>query len=302
MPSGKYGRARLPIPRLPYAMPFASAFGSLRKLRVAVTKGAIGTGGPGGIGGRQALQHGGGGRAREKRRRARLLQRDVGAEHRRIGCADDAQDFAGGTDDADRDLRGRAAGLANLRAGAIRDLDRALQYLRDLRRVQQAVRRALGRIAVHVRRVDQHVRVGTGERGIGVRTITGGRRAERRAGDDRAGGIAGDGDHTADAGRNRSEGRRAGGIARRRHAVDVAQAAAVDRDVIGAAVRRRVEAARGGNGDHFVEIRVVVQDVEVERIQARRHDSDAADDDAVLVQRQAARLGGETRAACASGP
>ena len=41
MPSGKYGRARLPTARLLYAMPLARAVGSLRKTRVAGTYAAI---------------------------------------------------------------------------------------------------------------------------------------------------------------------------------------------------------------------------------------------------------------------
>src|SRR5207237_9829458 len=41
MPSGKNGRARLPTDRLLYATPFASAVGSPRKVRIAVTYPAI---------------------------------------------------------------------------------------------------------------------------------------------------------------------------------------------------------------------------------------------------------------------
>src|SRR5204863_2622658 len=78
-----------------------------------------------------------------------------------------------------------------------------------------------------------------------------------------------------------------------RFAVDVAQRTAVDGDLIRAAVGGGREAERAGYRDQLVEVGVGADDVEIDRVDPVRHDADAADDGAILVQRQSPRIAGE---------
>ena len=64
---------------------------------------------------------------REEHRGARLLQRDVGAEDRRVGRADDAEHRAVGVDHRDRDLGAAVERAADLGARGAHDLERFLE-------------------------------------------------------------------------------------------------------------------------------------------------------------------------------
>ena len=103
-----------------------------------------------------------------------------------------------------------------------------------------------------------------------------------------------------DVARHRHEGARQRGKRRRprriggdRFRVDIAEGLAVGRDAVGADVRRGREARAACDRDQLVQVVVAVRDHEVEPVDAVGHHPDAARHGAVLVERQAARVGRE---------
>ena len=245
-------------------------------------------------GGRQRIERRASSAAGKEHRRSRLLQRDVDAEHGRVRSPDETQHHAPRIDDGDRHLGGIAEGLPDLRAGAVGDFHRAPEDLGDLRLGQEAVGTGFRRVPVDVVPIDQHVGVEAGEGGIGIGAYARRRRAIGNARENGGAGVVAvdreERPHGAVDCRKSGRGRR---IADRACVVGEAQRTAIGRDVIGPAVGRGFEAATAGDRDLLVDVGVVVEDVEVERIKARGHHTDTADHGSVLVQRQPARLGGK---------
>ena len=125
--------------------------------------------------------------AREERRGARLLQRDVDAEDRRVGRADDAEHRAVGVDHRDRDLGAAVERAADLGARAAHDLERFLEDRADFgggQRGAGGVGAGADRIAVRARAVGEDEGVGIGEFGGGRGADARGFGAVGAAGDD----------------------------------------------------------------------------------------------------------------------
>jgi hypothetical protein len=185
--------------------------------------------------------------------------------------------------------------LSTSASGAVRDLERAPEDLRHLRRRHATVGAGARREAVHVGRIDEHVRADARERGIGVGSDARRGRAVRGARGDRAAAVAGHVDQRACGAVDRREGRRTSRSALDRLAVGEAQAAAVGGDAIGADVGRRGEALRACDRDQLARRRAGVDDVAVDRVARPGHHADRADDVAVLVERETARIRGEAQ-------
>ena len=182
---------------------------------------------------------------RHERRGARLLHRHVGAEHGRVARARDAENLPLRVDHRDGHARRRAERPANLRARAIRDVERRLQDRAHLRvstaRQRRAVRAGARRIAQYVRRVDEHERVAPGEVDVAIGANARCRLAERRARADHAVEVTRHGYQAPTDPASDRERRRGRGIAAQLIEVDVAEAErlAVRRDPVAAPIDRR---------------------------------------------------------------
>jgi hypothetical protein len=240
---------------------------------------------------------------REERHRARLLQRDVGAEQRRVRRAHQPEHRAVGVDQADRHLRAAVERPADLRPRPAHHPVRFLEHRARLGGGERlGDRRAVGpgprRVAVRAGAVAEHERVGEGELGGGRLAVAARRAAVRHAGGDRPGGVAADRDQQArrveqpEVALQRTK-------AGRGHVAE-AQQRAVDRDLVGGDRVGRREPLRARKRDRLLGVVVDVEHIVVERVVAVAHHPDAADDHAVLVQREPAGIGRRARAAIAS--
>ncbi|ABQ66596.1 hypothetical protein Swit_0225 [Rhizorhabdus wittichii RW1] len=260
------------------------------------------------VGAGVAEQVGRGVGAREEGRGARLLQRHVGAEDRGVGAAHHAEHDAARVDDGHRHLRAAVERLADLRAGAAHHLegfleDRLHLGLGQRRRDLGGVGAAAQRVAVVAGAVGQDEgvdivdRVARAALGRGHRAIAGRLGAIGMAGEHRRGAslriIARDRYQRSGARQGR-EGAGVGRVGAQLGGVRVGIAKLDDHlDIVGADVLGRIEAAQARRRDIFVVVAVDVVDVRIIAVEAVRHDADAADHHAVLVEREAARIGGE---------
>ena len=106
--------------------------------------------------------------------------------------------------------------------------------------------------------------------------------------------VTGDRDNRASRAIDRGEaGRRRGQIAGTH--IGKAQRGAIDEDALSANVCGRHEALNARQRNRFLGVVINVERVGIEAIIAIAHHADAADDDAVLVNRQAARISGEAQ-------
>src|SRR3546814_2347402 len=74
-----------------------------------------------------------------------------------------------------------------------------------------------------------------------------------------------------------------------------AQAGSVDGDLVRRDARRRLEPARSGERDKLLGIVVDIKDIGVAAVHPVAHHPDAADEHAILVERQPARIGGQAQ-------
>src|SRR5919205_761844 len=206
-------------------------------------------------------------------RGARLLHRHVEAEDRRVGRAEDAEHVAVNVYDGDGHARGAPERLAYRGA---RDVGLLRRLVDDALHVggRQRVRRT--RTASDE---GEEARVGRAadaarDSGDELRRLRGDEGRDERP-------------------RERPEGRRR--RARRVGVgdVEVCEADAARDDVVAADEVGRLEAALRGDGDQLLEGLVEVGRVFVQRVEPVAFDADAADRDAVLVERRAAGVGGE---------
>jgi hypothetical protein len=179
----------------------------------------------------------------------------------------------------------------NLRAGAIRDVERRLQNRPHfiLRQRCAADERAIcagaRRVAQRVRCIHEYERIATGIVDVAIRPNTRRGLTERRACPDHAVEVTRDRDQCANGARERGERRGRRRVAAQLIELDVAEAQrlAVRGDAVATTVDGRGEVERRGITDRFVDILVVVGDVLVDRVEPIGQDADSAHDGPTLI-------------------